>query len=124
MSKTAVVVFAIVLLLACAVHAAPRLAITEIMYDPTSPESDDQQTEWVEIQNAGDVPVNLQGYQLTSGTKADPHAARQKYVFRDVVIAPRAYLVIGIGAASMYQPYGLPPFGVYCDESKYAWFTN
>jgi hypothetical protein len=104
--------------------AAPRLIITEIMYDPTSPESDDQQTEWVEIQNAGDSPVNLQGYQLTSGTKADPHAARQKYVFRDVVIAPHAYLVIGIGSASMYQPYGLPTFGVYCDESKYAWFTN
>src|SRR5947207_6040901 len=94
--------------------AALRLVITEIMYDPTSPESDDQQTEWVEVQNCGDSPVNLQGYQLTSGTKADPHAARQKYTFRDVTIAAHAYLVIGIGSQSMYHPYDLPTFGVYC----------
>ena len=114
----------VILILAGAVHAAPKLAITEIMYDPTSPESDDQQTEWVEIQNNGETPINLQGYQLTSGTKADPHAARQRYTFRDVTIAPRAYLVIGIGSPSMYQPYGLPAFAVYCEEAKYAWFTN
>src|SRR4051794_25160865 len=34
-----------------AASAPPKLVITEIMYDPLSPESDDQQTEWVEIHN-------------------------------------------------------------------------
>src|SRR4051812_24248120 len=74
---------AVFLCLLC-VGAAPKLAITEIMIDPTSPETEDQQTEWVEIQNYGDVPVKLAGYMLTSGTAAEPHALRQKYVFRDV----------------------------------------
>lgn len=105
--------------------AAPKPVITEIMYDPASPESEDRQTEWVEIYNAGDAPANLQGWQLTSGTTADPHAARQKYVFRrDVTIPPHAYLVVGVGSASSYDGYGLPTFGVYCDEARYAWFTN
>jgi len=114
----------LIVLILLNVAAAPRLVITEIMYDPTSAESDDQQTEWVEIQNFGDVPINLQGYQLTSGTKADPHAARQKYTFRDVTIPPHAYLLIGIGSSAMYRPYELPAFGVCCDEAKYAWFNN
>ena len=104
--------------------AAPKLAISEIMVDPTSPESDDQQTEWVEIHNYGEVPVKLAGCMLTSGTAAEPHALRQKYVFRDVTIKPQEYLVVGIGSESLYAPYGLPPFAAYCDEARYAWFTN
>src|SRR6266496_3886069 len=52
---------AVTLLISSAAVAAPKLVITEIMYDPTSPESDDQQTEWVEIQNAGAQTINLQG---------------------------------------------------------------
>src|SRR5207249_4857109 len=42
----------VILILAGAVHAAPKLAISEIMYDPTSPESDDQQTDSVAIRDA------------------------------------------------------------------------
>jgi hypothetical protein len=115
----------LLLFLLLALGAAPKPVITEIMYDPTSPESEDKQTEWVEIYNAGDGALNLQGWQLTSGTAADPHAARQKYVFRrDVVLAAHGYLVVGVGSASSYDGYDLPPFGVYCDESRYAWFTN
>jgi hypothetical protein len=114
-----------ILLASVAFAAAPRPVITEIMYDPTSPESEDKQTEWVEIYNAGDAALNLQGYQLTSGTTADPHAARQKYVFRrDVLLPPHRYLVVGVGSASCYEGYGLPTFGVYCDEARYAWLTN
>jgi hypothetical protein len=94
------------------------------MYDPLSPESDDQQTEWVEVQNLGDRPADLGGCQLTSGTRADPHAARQKYVFRDLVIPPHGYAVIAIGPTSCYQSLGLPRIDAYCDESHYAWLTN
>ena len=104
--------------------AAPKLAITEIMVDPISPETDDQQTEWVEIQNYGETPIKLAGYMLTSGTAAEPHALRQKYVFRDVTIKPHEYLVVGIGSQALYAPYGLPPFAAYVDEARYAWFTN
>jgi hypothetical protein len=124
MNPRASLIMSSVFCVLCLAASPPKLVITEIMYDPASPESDEQQTEWVEIQNYGDTPVNLQGCQLTSGTKADPHAARQRYTFRDVTVRPHAYLVVGIGSAGMYQPYDLPPFGVYCDESKYAWFTN
>jgi hypothetical protein len=114
----------LVLLCLSSLAAGPKLAITEIMYDPASPESDNEQTEWVEIHNFGQSAIALQGFELTSGTKFSPHALRQKYVFRDVTIAPGAYLVVGIGSPSMYEPYGLPPFRVYVGEGKYAWFTN
>src|SRR5690349_21033417 len=72
--------------------AAPKLVITEIQYDPSSEESDDQQTEWVEIQNVGAESVNLKGYQLTSGSKAKPHDAKQRFVLGEISIAPGAYM--------------------------------
>src|SRR5207248_11791230 len=79
-------VITMILLLASAAAAAPKLVITEIMYDPTSPESDDQQTEWVEIQNLGEQTINLQGYQITSGSKTRPHDPKQRFVIRDAKI--------------------------------------
>jgi hypothetical protein len=113
----------IVLAILC-IAAGPKLVITEIMYDPTSPESDEKETEWVEIHNYGDESINLQGMVLTSGTTTEPHAAKQKYVFRDIELLPGEYLVVGIGGEKYYQGYALPPFAVYCDESRYAWFSN
>src|SRR5436309_1904281 len=115
---------ALTLVLASTVVAAPKLVITEIMYDPTSPESDDQQTEWVEIQNLGEQTINLQGYQITSGSKTRPHDPKQRFVIRDAKIEPGKYLLIGVGSASAYAPFNLPHMGVYCDESHYAWLTN
>ena len=102
----------------------PRLVITEIMYDPTSPESDEKETEWIELKNFGEESVNLQGLMLTSGTTAELHAAKQKYVFRDISLAPGGYLVVGVGAAKCYEGFDLPPFGIYCDEARYAWLSN
>ncbi len=102
----------------------PALVITEIMYDPTSPESEDKETEWIEIRNFGEESINLQGMMLTSGTTAELHAAKQKYVFRDVSLPPQGYLIVGVGAASCYEGYGLPPLGVCCDEARYAWLGN
>ena len=104
--------------------AAPKLVITEIQYDPSSEESDDQQTEWVEIQNVGAESVNLKGYQLTSGSKAKPHDAKQRFVLGDLSIAPGAYMVIGIGSKSCYEEFDLPTMAAYAGESKYAWLTN
>ncbi len=104
--------------------AVPKLIITEIQYDPSSEESDDQQTEWVEIQNLGDAAVSLKGYQITSGSKAKPHDPKQRFVLGEMSIAPHAYLIIGVGDKSDYQELDLPSMAAYCAEARYAWFTN
>jgi len=104
--------------------AAPKLAITEIQYDPKSEESDDIQTEWVEFKNFGDQSINLKGYQLTSGSKARPHDAKQRFVLGDISIAPGQYIVVGIGTKAAYEDLELPSFAAYCGEVKYAWLTN
>ena len=112
------------LLCLCCVAAAPKIVITEIQYDPKSEESDDQQTEWVEIRNLGAESLNLKGFQLTSGSKAKPHAAKQRFVLGDLSIAPGQYMVIGIGTKAAYEGLGLPDFAVYCGETSFAWLTN
>ncbi len=106
------------------IGAGPKLAITELMYDPRSQESDDQQTEWVEIWNFGNDAINLKGFQLTSGSKARPHAVRQRFIIGDVTMHAGEYLVIGIGNKEAYRGLGLPEFGAYVGETKYAWLTN
>jgi hypothetical protein len=112
------------LLCASVIAAPPKLIVTEIQYDPSSEESDDQQTEWVEIHNAGDAAVNLKGYQITSGSKAKPHDAKQRFVLGDISIAAGAYLVIGVGDKSDYEEFDLPSMAAYCGEARYAWLTN
>jgi hypothetical protein len=108
--------------------AEPRvrgaLVVTEIMYDPQSGESDDVQTEWVELKNVGQQAINLRGLQLTSGTKGKIHDPKQRFVLGEATIAPGAYAVIGIGAAKCYATFKMPPFAANCDEAKYAWLTN
>jgi hypothetical protein len=102
----------------------PKIAITEIMYDPKSQESDDQQTEWVELQNFGDEAVSLKGFQLTSGSKAKPHDPKQSFLIGDVTVAPGEYLLIGIGRKECYEKLDLPTMGIYVGEMAYAWLTN
>lgn len=102
----------------------PFLVITEIMYDPQSGESDDVQTEWVEIYNRGVQPINLRALQITSGTRGKIPDAKQRFVLPDVTIASNEYAIIGIGAAACYAEFKLPRFAAYCGEAKYAWLTN
>ena len=102
----------------------PLLVITEIMYDPQSGETEDVQTEWVELLNRGAQAANLKGLQITSGVRGKIHDPRQRFVLPDVVIAAGEHAVIGIGAASCYTSLKLPPFAAYCGESKFAWLTN
>ncbi|MEA2710875.1 MAG: hypothetical protein QOF78_3476 [Phycisphaerales bacterium] len=102
----------------------PALVITEILYDPISSETDDAQTEWVEIQNIGAQPARLAGLQITSGMKGKIHDAKQRFVLPAVTIAPGEYAVIGIGAAACYAEFKLPPFAAHCGEAKYAWLLN
>ena len=102
----------------------PMLVITEIMYDPQSGETEDVQTEWVELFNRGGQAANLKGLQITSGVRGKIHDPRQRFVLPDVTIAAGEHAVIGIGAASCYAELKLPPFAAYCGEAKYAWLTN
>ena len=107
-----------------AARPRPSLVITEIMYDPQSGETDDAQTEWVEIKNVGQQPASLRGLQVTSGMRGKLHDAKQKFVLPDKTVAPGAYAVIGIGASKCYADFHLPAFVAHCDEAKYAWLTN
>ncbi|TAK61709.1 MAG: lamin tail domain-containing protein [Dehalococcoidia bacterium] len=61
--------------------AGARVVLNEVMYDPGSGGS-----EWVELYNAGDAPVDLRGWSMADGGGSD--------VLRDGVIGPRGYLVI------------------------------
>jgi hypothetical protein len=53
---------------------------------------------WVEFYNSADTSVNLNGYYLTSSVN------RKMFVFEDVVVAPRGYLVVFM--AGMNQSSG------------------
>ncbi|HYO08476.1 MAG TPA: lamin tail domain-containing protein [Tepidisphaeraceae bacterium] len=103
---------------------AAKLVVTEIMYDPLSSESDDKQTEWIEIQNVGGESANLQGYQLTSGSKQKPHDPKQRFVIGNVSVPPGGRAVVGVGSAESYEGLGLPTFAAYAGEAKFAWLTN
>ena len=102
----------------------PALVITEIMYDPQSGETDDAQTEWVEVKNIGAQAANLKGLQITSGAKGKIHDPKQRFVLGEAIVGPGEYAVIGIGAAKCYAEFKLPAFAAYCGEAKYAWLTN
>jgi len=102
----------------------PQLVITEIMYDPSSGETEDVQTEWVEIHNRSPQAANLKGFQITSGAKGKIHDPKQRFVLGEVVVAAGEHAVIGIGASSCYGEFKLPPFAAHCGETKYAWLGN
>ena len=110
--------------LAAAPAQTPKLVITEIQYDPASEESDDLQTEWVEIQNIGRMRINLEGLQITSGTKARPHDPKQRFVLGRIILAPGERAVIGVGTPQAYEGLNLPDFFAYAGETRYAWLTN
>ncbi|HYJ79263.1 MAG TPA: lamin tail domain-containing protein, partial [Longimicrobiaceae bacterium] len=68
------------------------IVINEIMADPTAVA--DASGEWFEVFNAGDTPVDLQGWKIASGNDA-VHT-----ISASVVVAPGAYAVIARNASS------------------------
>ena len=61
---------------------AAELVISEIMYHPASGSYLD---EWIELVNAGDAPIGLNGYRFSRGVD---------FTFPDVILAPGEYLVV------------------------------
>ena len=68
-----------------------KLVINEIMpaNKTTAPDPFGEYDDWVEIYNATDAPINMEGYFLS-----DSRNDRTKFVFPDVVIAPDGFLII------------------------------
>jgi len=71
---------------------ALTLRITEIMSDPVEP-GRDAAFEWVELANVGSEPVDLQGWRLGDGTRAQTLPA--------LVIGPGEFAVVAGGAVAL-----------------------
>lgn len=74
-----------------------QLVITEIMYNP--PEAGTDTLEFIELYNAGNYPVNLEGFQFTEGIL---------HVFVEQILNPGQYLVLSIDDAAFFNTFGLP----------------
>lgn len=71
------------------------IVISEINYNP--PGSSDE-TEFLELYNRGNYPVNLQGYQFVEGII---------HVFNATLINPGEYLVLAYNASAMQSVFGV-----------------
>jgi hypothetical protein len=71
-----------------------RVVLSEVMYDPGAGAS-----EWVELYNAGDAPVDLTGWILSDGAARD--------VLPAAIIGPRAFVVVAASDSflSMYPEF-------------------
>ncbi len=85
--------------------ALTALKFSEIHYNPLdSAEIDDDNFEFIELQNTGSTPLSLSGVRFTSGVE---------YVFPDSIIAPDSVIVIAANATLFEALYGFAPFGEF-----------
>ena len=82
----------------------PDLRITEIMYHPQNPPAgspyNDDDFEFIELQNAGDAPIELGGIQFADGIE---------FTFPDVQLAPGGVVVIVSNQEAFESRYGVVP---------------
>ena len=91
------------------VVATPKLAITEIMYNPAEHSSTtytNEDYEFIELQNTGTTAINLAGFALTNGIN---------FRFTSGTLAPGAYTVLVKNRAVFESRYGtgVPISGQY-----------
>jgi hypothetical protein len=92
-------------LCAASLLASPR--INEVQSTNTSfPDPFGQLIDWVEIHNASDSSINLQGHYLSDST-----SNRLKFQFPSVTIAPRGYLLVWCGQTADFPINGTYPAG-------------
>jgi hypothetical protein len=85
---------------------AESLRITEIMYHPHDPN-----TEFIELTNIGEIPINLKWIQFTKGIK---------YSFPDLELQPHDFLLVVRDTSAFMALYGpdLPVVGQYVGSLK------
>ncbi len=76
----------------------------------TATDENGEYDDWVELYNATDQPINLNGYFLS-----DSHGNETKYVFPDIVIGANGYLIIWcddqIDQGELHAPFRLSSSG-------------
>lgn len=79
-----------------AISLSAQLKITEISYNP--PESGTDSLEYIEIFNAGNTAINLEGYSFSKGVVL---------TFPSVVIQPGKYIVAAVNAEAMERNFNI-----------------
>jgi len=93
--------------------ALPGLRITEIMYNPPAPPAgntnDADNFEYLELQNIGSTPLNLNGIKIGGGIS---------YTFPNMTLAGGQYVVVAKDLTAFRARYGLSPLvaGVYTNK--------
>jgi hypothetical protein len=91
----------------------PPLRVTEIMYHPPAPPvgntNDADNFEFIELQNTGIAPLNLQGARLSGGID---------FVFPSLVLTGGQHVVVVKNLAAFQSRYGAPPLvaGVFTNN--------
>lgn len=86
----------ILLFLFAALYAHSQIVITELSYNP--PEDGTDSLEYIELYNAGNQSVNLEGYKFTRGIT---------HTFESVTINAGQYLLIVVKSTSFEAVYGI-----------------
>ena len=90
-----------------------KLRVTELMYNPAPTSSpggtDGDEFEFIELQNTGTTPLNLNGVELDGGID---------FTFGDVTLAPGQYAVLAENPAAFAARYGnaVAVLGQYTDK--------
>ena len=72
-----------------------QLVITEISYNP--PESGTDSLEYIELFNAGNQAINLEGYSFVNGVD---------YTFPPITLNAEEFIVVAIDSAAMLRVFG------------------
>lgn len=98
MNKLTLVIFLLFLFkYAFATTPESNIVITEFMYN--NPGADD--LEFIELYNAGDVPLQLQGYRFSTGIT---------FTFPEYTLPVNGYVIIAIDSARFQQSFNIPAF--------------
>jgi hypothetical protein len=92
----------------CVLQGMQNLRISEIHYHPLDEgdvENDDGEYEFIELENAGDEPLNLSGLYFSRGIV---------YSFpADAELGPQGFIVLASDTGAFFKRYGFQPFDEY-----------
>jgi hypothetical protein len=89
----------IAVFLSCLTASTAQLVITEIMYNP--PEGGTDSLEFIEVYNAGNTPVDLNGYAIDfAGSRKDTFTS-------SFILAAGGLMVTAVNDSAVYRQYGM-----------------